>query len=152
MASTVWKVSIAVVETKNSQNIKPEPIKMMHITPTSRRKTNDMLRKQQSMPNDAALYIDGIGNGFIAFTWTIWRFLLAYAGLLVNGFDDNGVCLSRGIDQKTLWSACAFQAHQDASSRDLDLRAFWRCSSLWLWRNDSHIFLVKGTTKKAEKI
>jgi hypothetical protein len=31
-------------------------------------KTNDALRKQQSMPNDAALYIDGIGNWFIAFT------------------------------------------------------------------------------------
>jgi hypothetical protein len=33
-----------------------------------RQKTNDALRKQQSMPNDAALYIDGIGNRFIAFT------------------------------------------------------------------------------------
>ncbi len=41
---------------------------MTHITSTTttRQKTNDALRKQQSMPNDAALYIDGIGNGFIA--------------------------------------------------------------------------------------
>jgi hypothetical protein len=62
---------IAVVKTTNSWNTKPEPIKMMHITSTMRRKTNDALRKQQSMPNDAALYIGGLGNGFIAFTWTI---------------------------------------------------------------------------------
>jgi hypothetical protein len=75
---------------------------MMHITSTMRRKTNDALRKQQSMPNDAALYINGIGYRFIAFTWTILRFLRAYAGLLVDGPDDNGVCLSRGLDQKTL--------------------------------------------------
>jgi hypothetical protein len=30
-------------------------------------------------------------------------FLHAYTGLLFNGFDDKGVCLSRGLDQKTLW-------------------------------------------------
>ena len=56
---------------KNSQNIEPKMIKMTHITSTMRRKTNDALCKQQLIPNDAALYIDGIGNGFIAFTWTI---------------------------------------------------------------------------------
>ncbi len=71
MVSTVRKVSITVAKTKNSWNIKPEPIKMTHITSTTHRKTNDALLKQQSMPNDAALYINGIGNGFIAFTWTI---------------------------------------------------------------------------------
>jgi hypothetical protein len=71
MVSTVWKISITVVKTENSWNIEPETIKMTHITSTTRWKTNDALHKQQSMPNDAALYIDGIGNGFIAFTWTI---------------------------------------------------------------------------------
>ncbi len=75
---------------------------MTHITSTMRRKTNDPLRKQQSMLSDAALYINGIGYRFIAFTWTILRFLCAYAGLLVDGFDDSGVCLSRGLDQKTV--------------------------------------------------
>jgi hypothetical protein len=59
------------VKTKNSRIIKPKPIKMTHITSTTQGKTNDALRKQQSMPNDAALYIDGRENGFIAFTWTI---------------------------------------------------------------------------------
>jgi hypothetical protein len=44
---------------------------MMHITSTTQQKTNDVLHKQQLMPKDAALYIDGIGNEFIAFTWTI---------------------------------------------------------------------------------
>ncbi len=153
MVSTVWKVSITFVKTKNSQNIKPEPIKMTYIMSTMWRKTNDVLCKQQSMPNDAALYIDGIGNEFKAFTWTFWRFLRAYAGLLVDGFDDNGVCLSRGLDQKTLWSACAFQAHRDASSSNLDLRAFWRCLGLWLWRQWlPHFFGSKGTKREAEKI
>ncbi len=71
MVSTVCKVSITVLKTENSRNFKPEPIKMTHITSTMQEKTNDVLRKQQSMPNDAAFYIDGIGNGFIAFTWTI---------------------------------------------------------------------------------
>jgi hypothetical protein len=52
-------------------NIDPNSIKMMPITSTMRQKTNDALRKQQSMPNDAALYINGIGYRFIAFTWTI---------------------------------------------------------------------------------
>jgi hypothetical protein len=56
---------------QKSWNTEPKPIEMMHITSTTQRKTNDALRKQQSMPNDAALYINGIGNGFIAFTWTI---------------------------------------------------------------------------------
>ena len=53
--------------------IEPKTEKMTHITYTRRRKTNenDTPHKQQSMPNDAALYIDVIGNGFIAFTWTI---------------------------------------------------------------------------------
>jgi hypothetical protein len=59
------------MKTKNSLNIKPDLIKMTHIASTTRRKTNDALHKQQLMPNDAALFIDGIGNGFIAFTWTI---------------------------------------------------------------------------------
>ncbi len=59
-------------------------------------------------------------------------FLRAYTGLLVDGFDDNGVCLSRGLNQKTLWLACAFQAHWHVSSEDLDLRAFRRCSDLWI--------------------
>ncbi len=36
---------------------------MMHITSTTQQKTNDALCKEQSMPNDAALYIDRIGNG-----------------------------------------------------------------------------------------
>jgi hypothetical protein len=44
---------------------------MAHIMSTMRQKTNGALCKQQSMPNDAALNINGIGNGFIAFTWTI---------------------------------------------------------------------------------
>ena len=153
MVSTVWKIFITVVRTKNSRNIKPKPIKMTLITSTTWWKINDTLRKQQSMPNDAALYIDGIGDGFIAFTWTFWRFLHAYAGLLVDGFDDNRVCLSRGLDQKTLWLACAFQAHRHASSSNLDLRAFWRCSDLWLWRQWlPQFFGSKGTTRKAEKI
>jgi hypothetical protein len=134
MVSTVWKVLITFVKTEKSWNIEPNPIKMTHITSTMRWKTNDVLRKQQSMPNDAALYIDGIGYRFITFTWTIWRFLRLYADLLVDGFDDNGVCLSRGLDQKTLWLACAFQAHRHTLSSDLDLRAFWCCSDLWLWR------------------
>ncbi len=153
MVFTVWKVSITVVKAKNSWNIKPEPIKMTHITSTTGRKTNDALCKQQSMPNDAALYIDGIGSGFIAFTWTIWRFLRAYAGLLVDGFDDNGVCLSRGLDQKTLWLAYTFQAHWYASSSNLDLPVFWRCSDLWLWHQWlPQFFGSKGTTRKADKI
>ncbi len=42
-----------------NQNIKPNSIKMTHITSTMQRKTNDTLRKRQSMPNDAALYING---------------------------------------------------------------------------------------------
>jgi hypothetical protein len=58
--------------------------------------------------------------------------LRAYVGLLDDGFDDNGVCLLRGLDQKTMLSACAFQAHWDASSSDLDLCGFWRCSGFWL--------------------
>ncbi len=34
--------------------------------------------------------------------------LRAYAGLLVDGFDDNGVCLSRGLNQKTgIWLICS---------------------------------------------
>ena len=124
-----------ILKANINRNIEPNSIKMTLITSTMRRKTNDALRKQQSMPNDAALYINGIGNGFIAFTWTIWRFLRAYAGLLVDGFDDSGVCLSRGLDQKTVWMACAFQAHRHASPSDLDLYAFWRCwGRLWLWR------------------
>jgi hypothetical protein len=52
------------VNTKNSQNVEPKPIKMTHITSTTQGKTNDALHKQQSKPNDAALYIDEIGNGF----------------------------------------------------------------------------------------
>jgi hypothetical protein len=59
------------MKTKNSRIIEPKLIKMTHIASTMQQKTNDALRKQQSMPNDAALYINGIGNGFIAFTWTI---------------------------------------------------------------------------------
>ncbi len=55
--------------------------------------------------------------------WVL-KILCAYAGLLFDGFDDNGVCLSRGLDQKTLWLVCAFQAHRQAPSSDLDLRAF----------------------------
>ncbi len=153
MVSTVWKILITVVKTRNSWNIEPETIKMTHITSTMQQKTNDSLRKQQSMPNDAALYIDGIGNGFITFTWTIWRFLRAYAGRLVDGFDDIGVCLSRGLDQKTLWLVCAFQAHRHALSSNLDLRTFWHCLDLWLWCQWlSHFFGSKGTTRKAEKI
>ncbi len=153
MVSTVWKVSITFVKTKKSRNIEPNLIKMTHITSTMRRKTNDALCEQQSMPNDAALYIDGMGYRFIAFTWTIWRFLRAYAGLLVDGFDDNGVCLSRGLNRKTLWLACAFQAYRHASSSDLDLHDFWCCSDLWLWRQWlPQFFGSKGTTRKAEKI
>ena len=120
MVTAVWMISMAVVKTKNSRNIEPELIKMMHIKSTTRQKINDKLRKQQSIPNDAALYIEGIGNGFKAFTWTIWRFLRAYAGLLADGFDDNGVCLSRGLIKKTVRSACAFHAHPHALSSDLD--------------------------------
>ena len=143
-----------ICEDQKSPNIEPETIKMTHITSTMQRKTNDAPRKQQSIPNDAALYIDGIGNGCIAVTWrTFWRFLCAYAGLLVDGFDDNGVCLSRGLDQKTMWLAWAFQAHRHASSGDLDLRAFWCCSDLWLWHQWLPQFYgSKGTTRKAEKI
>ncbi len=90
---------------------------------------------------------------FIAFTWTIWRFLRAYAGLLVDGFDDSGVCLSIGLNQKTVWLACAFQAHWHALPSNLDLRAFWHSWGLWLWRQWlPHFFGLKGTTRKAEKI
>jgi hypothetical protein len=125
---------------------------MTHITYTMRRKTNDALCKQQSMPNDAALYINGIGYRFIAFTWTIWRFLRTYAGLLVDGFDDSWVCLSRGLDQKTVWLACAFQAHQHASPSDLDLRAFWRCWGLWLWCQWlSQFFWFKRNNEKSRE-
>jgi hypothetical protein len=152
MVSTVWKISIAVVKTKNRQNIEPKPIKMMHITSTMRRKTNAVLHKQQSMPNDAALYIDGIGNEFIAFTWTIWRFLCAYAGLLVDGFDDKGVCLSRRLDQKTLWSVCAFHAHRHASSSHLDFRTmlFWSLA-LTLTPMTPAIFWFKRNHKKGRE-
>ena len=58
---------------------------MTHIASTAQRKTNDVSHKQQLMPNDTALYINGIRNGFIAFTLIIWRFLHAYAGFLVVG-------------------------------------------------------------------
>ncbi len=116
------------------------------------RKTNDALCKQQLIPNDAALFIHEIGNEFIAFTWSIWRFLCAYAGLLVGGFDDNGVCLSRGLNQKTLWLVCAFQAHRQALSSDLDLPAFWRCSDLWLWRQWlPHFFWFKRNHEKGRE-
>ncbi len=71
MVSTVQKISITVVKTKNSWNVEPKRIKMTHITSTTQRKIKDAVRKQQSIPNDSALYIDGIGNEFIAFTWTI---------------------------------------------------------------------------------
>ncbi len=36
-------------------------------------------------PQWCSIVYPWIGNGFIAFTWTIWRFVHAYAGLLVNG-------------------------------------------------------------------
>jgi hypothetical protein len=54
---------------QNSQNIEPKTIKMTQITSITRQKTNDALCMQQSIPNDAALNINEIGNGFIAFTW-----------------------------------------------------------------------------------
>jgi hypothetical protein len=151
MIFTVWKILITVVKTENSRKIEPELIKMTHITFTTWRKTNDALCKQQSMPNDAALYINGIGNGFIAFAWTIWRFLCAYAGLLVNGFDDNGVCLLRRLDQKTLWFVCAFHAHRHASSSDLDFRSFWRCLDLWLWHQWLPQFLVQNEPRERQR-
>ena len=65
--------------------IEPKMIKMTHIASTTRQKTNEVPCKQKSMPNDAALYIHGIGNCLIAFTCTVGSFLSAYAGLLVNG-------------------------------------------------------------------
>ena len=58
-------------EGQHNRNIEPNSIKMTLITSTMQRQTNDELRKQQSMPNDAALYINGIRYRFIAFTWTI---------------------------------------------------------------------------------
>ncbi len=49
-----------------AQSNKNDAYHVHHVT-----KTNYALRMQQSMPNDAALYIDEIGYRFIAFTWTI---------------------------------------------------------------------------------
>ncbi len=58
---------------------------MTHITSTMQQKTNYKPHMIQSMPNDAVLYINGVGNRFMTFTWTILRFFRVYAGLLVNG-------------------------------------------------------------------
>jgi hypothetical protein len=115
---------------------------MMYITSTTRQKTNDALHKQQSMPNDAALYINGLGNGFIAFTRTFWRFVCAYAGLLVDGFDDNGVWLSRSSIKKH-WGwhvpSMLIGTHRLA----ILISAFWRCLYFWLWRQWLPQFLVQ---------
>ena len=127
--------------------LSPNWYKMTHIASTKWQKTNDALHKQQLMPNDAALYIDGLGNEFIAITWTIWRFLRVYAGLLVNGFDDNGVCLLRGSIK-----ACAFHAHRHALSSDLDFCLLTLFGSLTLTPMTPVIFGSKGNTIKAVKI
>jgi len=106
------------------------------------------------MPNDAALYINGIRYRFIAFTWTIWRFFACVRWSFGRWFDDSGVCLSRRLDHKTVWMACAFQAHRHASPSDLDLHAFWRCGGrIWPWRQWLPPFYdSKRITRKARKI
>ncbi len=103
------------------------------------------------MPDDAALNIDGIGNGFIAFTWTIWSFLCAYAGLLVDSFDDNGVCLPRRLDQKTVRSACAFHAHWHTSSSDLDFDLLTLFRSLALTPMTPAFVWFKRNNKKGRE-
>jgi hypothetical protein len=54
--------------------------------------------------------------------------------------------------QKKLRLACAFHAHQHASSSILDFRLLTLFGSLTLTLTTPAIFGSKGTTKKAEKI
>ncbi len=72
-------------------------------------------------------------------------FLYAYACLLVDGFDDNGVCLSRRLIKKTLRLACAFHAHQHALSSNLYFRLLTLFRSLTLMPMTPTIFGSKGT-------
>ncbi len=66
-------------------------------------------------------------------------------------FNDNGVCLSRGSIKNTE-VACAFDAHQHASSSNLDLRLLTLFGSLTLTPTTPEIVGSKGATRKAEKI
>ncbi len=77
---------------------------MTHIALTTWQKRNNAPRMQQWMFNNAALYTNGIGNGLIALTWTIWRCLRMYAGLLVNGFDDEFACREARSNKHWGWN------------------------------------------------
>ncbi len=80
------------------------------------------------------------------------KILCAYTGLLVDGFNDKGVCLSRGLIKKTLRLACVFHAHRHALSRDLDFCLLMLFRSLTLMPMTPAIFGSKGNTRKTEKI
>ena len=120
---------------------------MTHLASTTQGKTNDARCKPQLMPNDTALYIDGIGNWFIAFTWTIWRFLRAYAGLLYVGSMKVEFPCQEARSKNTEVGMClqCSSAHIVKRSRSLPFDVVW---IFWLWLQWLPQFWFKRNHKK----
>jgi hypothetical protein len=59
--------------------------------------------------------------------------------------------LSRRLDQKTVWLACAFHAHRHASFSDLDFRLLTLFGSLALTPMTPANFLVQKETRERQR-
>ncbi len=76
-------------------SIEPEPKKNVANAFVTPRCNNNALARTKMTPNDTGMCIDVINKVLYNLPEVFEDFLHAYAGLLVEVYEDSGVCLSR---------------------------------------------------------